>query len=92
MRPLPQQTIVIDRRAALVSSQNWSDFAVSENREAGLVLHSPTLARYFARIFTLDWETGLQSLDRETPLEMPAGLEEAPLEMVPVSPGDYMEV
>lgn len=87
--------IVIDRQAALVSSQNWSDFAVSENREAGLVLHSPTLARYYARIFTLDWETGLQSLDRETPAErpeMPAGLEEAPPEMVPVSPGDYMEV
>jgi phosphatidylserine/phosphatidylglycerophosphate/cardiolipin synthase-like enzyme len=84
--------IVIDRQAVLVSSQNWSDFAVAHNREAGLVLHAPTLARYYAKIFGLDWETGLQSLEREIPLEMPAGLESAPIEMLPVSLGDYIEV
>ena len=84
--------IVIDRQAVLVSSQNWSGFAVTQNREAGLVLYAPALARYYAKIFGLDWETGMQSLERETPLEIPAGLEAALLEMLPVSLGDYMEV
>jgi len=84
--------IVVDRQAVLVSSQNWSDFAVTANREAGLVLYAPALARYYAKIFGLDWETGLQSLVRESPLETLAGLEAAPVEMEPVSLGDYMEV
>jgi len=84
--------IVIDRQAVLVSSQNWSDFAVTQNREAGLLLRAPALASYYARIFALDWETGLQTLNRETPLETLAGLESAPVEMLPISLGDYLVV
>jgi phosphatidylserine/phosphatidylglycerophosphate/cardiolipin synthase-like enzyme len=85
--------IVVDKQAVLISSQNWSDFAVSENREAGLVLHAPVLASYYEGIFRFDWDTGLQSLDFEAAPEMVPGLEALPMtKMMPVSVGDYMEV
>lgn len=77
--------IIVDRRLTLVSSQNWSDSAVSENREAGLLLDSASLARYYARMFTLDWGTALRNLDSYS-VTQPG--EEA----VKASLGDYVEV
>ena len=83
--------IIVDQNAALVSSQNWSDSAVAENREAGLILYSASLAKYFANIFQLDWDTGLQTLQpdqAETAFDFAA----MPEEMMTVSAGDYREV
>ena len=54
--------IVIDEKKALVSSQNWSDSAVSKNREAGLILEHSGIAKYYAAIFSSDWETALKKL------------------------------
>jgi hypothetical protein len=39
----------------LISSQNWSDSAVSKNRKAGLWLRHSEIAGYFADIFEYDW-------------------------------------
>lgn len=77
--------IIVDRKLILVSSQNWSDTGVSENREAGLLLDSASLARYYARIFNLDWETALRSLDTFS-LNPPGETS------VMASLGDYIEV
>jgi phosphatidylserine/phosphatidylglycerophosphate/cardiolipin synthase-like enzyme len=86
--------IVVDGKAVLVSSQNWSDSAVAENREAGLLIYNAPMTRYFAGIFQMDWETGMQSLSASAA----AGEEEA-FDMggaaeayVSVAVGDYMEV
>src|SRR5262249_1964699 len=54
--------LIVDEKTVLVSSQNWSDFAVTKNREAGLLIEYPDLARYYARIFKSDWETALKAL------------------------------
>jgi phosphatidylserine/phosphatidylglycerophosphate/cardiolipin synthase-like enzyme len=54
--------LIVDQERVLVSSQNWSDSAVAKNREVGLLVNYPQLAKHFARIFTLDWETGLRRL------------------------------
>ena len=43
------KTILIDGDRVLVSSQNWSNAAVSENREAGLWLKHPGIAAYLSR-------------------------------------------
>jgi phosphatidylserine/phosphatidylglycerophosphate/cardiolipin synthase-like enzyme len=43
--------IVVDGRQGLVSSQNWSDYAVSKNREAEMLIDYPELARYYSTIF-----------------------------------------
>jgi len=83
--------IIVDRKSALVSSQNWSDSAVAENREAGLILYSTPLAKYFTNIFQLDWDTGLQTLwpdQAEASFDFVAATEE----MMAVSAGDYREV
>lgn len=49
--------IVIDSQIVLISSQNWSDTAISENREAGLILYYPEIADYYTEIFESDWKT-----------------------------------
>jgi phosphatidylserine/phosphatidylglycerophosphate/cardiolipin synthase-like enzyme len=49
--------LIVDRQHVLISSQNWSDFAVSKNREAGLLLDYADLAQYYGEIFDADWNT-----------------------------------
>ena len=46
----------------LLSSQNWSDSAVGKNREAGLLVDYPAVAKHFAKIFEVDWDTGVKRL------------------------------
>jgi len=47
---------VVDSKTVVVSSQNFSPAGVSQNRDAGLILESPEIARYFEPIFLADWE------------------------------------
>ena len=54
--------IIVDGDGVLVSSQNWSDFAVSKNREAGVWLRHAEIAGYFASIFEHDWADAFQEL------------------------------
>ena len=84
--------IVIDRKAALVSSQNWSNAAVLENREAGLLLPFPPVARYFADIFESDWETAAKTLPKK-PAPQSVGVESLASEnLMPVNFGDYVQL
>jgi phosphatidylserine/phosphatidylglycerophosphate/cardiolipin synthase-like enzyme len=84
--------IIVDKQRVLVSSQNWSDMAVSRNREAGVLIHHAPIARYYAKIFTSDWETGLTKIRRGpspelfAPESLPTG------KVVPLNWGDYTEV
>lgn len=55
--------IVVDGRAVLISSQNWSDSAVSKNREAGLWAEHEGLASYFGAIFETDWGAAFKTPD-----------------------------
>lgn len=52
--------VIIDGTAVLVSSQNWSDFAVTRNREAGLWMPHRDIAQYFQGIFDVDWRTAFR--------------------------------
>ncbi|QZA08726.1 hypothetical protein K3U94_05410 [Mycolicibacter heraklionensis] len=84
--------IVIDGAAALVSSQNWSDSAVTKNREAGLWVPHPGIAQYFEQIFETDWDSAFTSPEQ--------GLGQTPVTraalgaggFVRVEPADYDEV
>lgn len=49
--------IVVDSKAAVVSSQNWSGDGVQFNRDAGLIMYHPTIAKYFEKIFLYDWNS-----------------------------------
>lgn len=47
--------IVVDRQRVLVGSQNWSDQAVSTNRDASLLFDDSEIAEYFLKAFEIDW-------------------------------------
>jgi phosphatidylserine/phosphatidylglycerophosphate/cardiolipin synthase-like enzyme len=98
---LHNKLIIIDGRRVLVSSQNWSSPAVSENREAGLLIDYPELARYYADIFDLDWQTGIQKLEPAPQPLFAAGEPEvfeaaakptSTVVPVPLLPGDFASV
>lgn len=85
--------IIVDREVVLVSSQNWSDFAVTKNREAGVLLYYPQMARYYTTIFNVDWRTGRKTFVKEVKPEFVSGVEAVETgTAVPVSLGDYIEV
>ncbi len=46
--------LIVDDRA-VISSINWGDSAINENREAGVIVASPQVAEHFARLFWQDW-------------------------------------
>jgi phosphatidylserine/phosphatidylglycerophosphate/cardiolipin synthase-like enzyme len=83
--------ILVDGQHVLVSSQNWSDSAVSKNREAGVWLSHSGICDYFTQIFESDWKTALKSptapdKDVVEAESLRAG------GFVRVAPADYQEV
>ncbi len=85
------KTVVVDGEAVLVSSQNWSADAVAKNREAGLLLEYPDLARYYASIIEADWNTALHDIPPLT-RDLISAAEVAQGGFVELSLGDYLEV
>ncbi len=56
---------VVDSKFVVVSSQNFSPAGVENNRDAGVLIESPEIARYFAPIFESDWENKARPFDPE---------------------------
>lgn len=48
--------IIVDSKAVLVSSQNYSSDGVRFNRDAGLLIRHTDVAAYFEKIFLHDWD------------------------------------
>lgn len=84
--------IIVDDEKVLISSQNWSNSAVSKNREAGLILEYPELAKYYSKIFLSDWKTAIDTLPGEGEPETIEAAELSGGGFVEVSIGDYAEV
>jgi phosphatidylserine/phosphatidylglycerophosphate/cardiolipin synthase-like enzyme len=83
--------ILVDGKGVLVSSQNWSSAAVSENREAGLLLEHAGICKYFTQIFENDWKTAIKKLPAAAP-EVLGAEAVATGQFVRVEAGDYREV
>ena len=47
--------MIIDNTTVLVSSINWNEQSVRENREAGVLLENKEAATYYASVFLSDW-------------------------------------
>jgi phosphatidylserine/phosphatidylglycerophosphate/cardiolipin synthase-like enzyme len=47
---------IVDGRAVLVSSQNWSSAGTLHNRDAGVIVENAQVAAYFEQIFQHDWQ------------------------------------
>jgi phosphatidylserine/phosphatidylglycerophosphate/cardiolipin synthase-like enzyme len=82
--------IIIDGKKLLLSSQNWSNTAVSKNREAGLILEYPQMAKYFSAIFETDWETAQKKIPK--PAAGGGALEAVAIAPSAVSKGRFIEV
>jgi phosphatidylserine/phosphatidylglycerophosphate/cardiolipin synthase-like enzyme len=50
------KTIIVDDKAAMIGSHNWSNEGVAANRDASLIFHDPEIAEYLAGVFDDDWE------------------------------------
>jgi hypothetical protein len=50
--------IIVDNEKVLVSSINWSNYSVSQNREAGVIITHTGVTDFFASVFQWDWEHG----------------------------------
>src|SRR2546428_192736 len=67
---------VVAGRAVLVSSMNWALGSATENREVGLIVEDPDLAKTFEISFDADWEgrptSGLDAWRLEDPVALMA--------------------
>ncbi|MHA1169281.1 MAG: phospholipase D-like domain-containing protein, partial [Candidatus Hodarchaeales archaeon] len=50
--------VIIDNKVAITSSINFSENAFANNREAGMVIQSSSVAAHFTAVFVSDWEDG----------------------------------
>lgn len=72
--------IVIDGKAVLLGSHNWTNAGTVFNRDASLIFHDQQIARYFEEYFLYDWNRiGPARVDESLPaVELVTGLEGAP--------------
>jgi phosphatidylserine/phosphatidylglycerophosphate/cardiolipin synthase-like enzyme len=84
--------VVVDGKAVLVSSQNWSDSAVTKNREAGLWVPHRGISDYFTAIFETDWAAAYLTPEKgvSKPTAQPESLRSGGF--VRVERADYEEV
>jgi len=47
--------MIIDNRTVLISSVNWNEVSVRDNREAAVLIDNPTAAAYFTAVYLQDW-------------------------------------
>jgi phosphatidylserine/phosphatidylglycerophosphate/cardiolipin synthase-like enzyme len=47
--------MIIDNQTVLISSINWNEQSVTQNREAGFLITNPEIATYYANVFDADW-------------------------------------
>lgn len=83
--------VVVDGRAVLVSSANWSSAGALRNRDAGVIIHDPEVAGYFQAIFLDDWNQRAKAdFGRPRPVALAAAGEPTPPGMARVGWRDYV--
>jgi phosphatidylserine/phosphatidylglycerophosphate/cardiolipin synthase-like enzyme len=53
--------MIVDSRWVLVSSINWNSNSPNFNREAGVIIDHPDVARYFQDVFEQDWNPAVSN-------------------------------
>ncbi|PKL64433.1 MAG: phospholipase [Methanomicrobiales archaeon HGW-Methanomicrobiales-3] len=53
--------VIVDDQKVLVSSINWNSNSPNFNREAGIIIDHPGVARYFKDVFDDDWAPAIKS-------------------------------
>jgi phosphatidylserine/phosphatidylglycerophosphate/cardiolipin synthase-like enzyme len=60
---LHNKGVIIDRQKVIVSSTNWSENSIARAREAGVLIESPEIAEYYAKVFDFDWSIAWDTAD-----------------------------
>ncbi|MFX1564062.1 MAG: phospholipase D-like domain-containing protein [Promethearchaeota archaeon] len=47
--------IIVDGRIVLISSINYSEGSINENREAGVIIENEAVARWYQEVYDFDW-------------------------------------
>ncbi|MEM2637128.1 MAG: phospholipase D-like domain-containing protein [Candidatus Korarchaeota archaeon] len=47
--------VIVDGKAVLISSVNWGENSVRNNREAGVIIYNTAVAQYYEQIYLWDW-------------------------------------
>ena len=47
--------MIVDNKSVLISSINWNENSVRNNREAGIIIESKNVANYYKDVFFNDW-------------------------------------
>jgi cardiolipin synthase A/B len=53
--------VIVDDRKVLISSINWNSNSPNFNREAGVIIDHPGVARYFRDVFEDDWAPAIKT-------------------------------
>ena len=48
--------VIVDNSSVLISSINWNENSVTQNREVGVIIDSSDIAKYYAEVFFYDWK------------------------------------
>jgi hypothetical protein len=54
-RACHNKTIIVDRKAVMFGSHNWSNEGVKSNRDASLIFDDEEIANYLAEVYDYDW-------------------------------------
>ncbi len=47
--------LIVDNHTVLISSVNWNENSVRNNREAGIILNNTEIAAFYLEVFLFDW-------------------------------------
>jgi len=64
---LHNKGLLVDSEHVLISSINWNYNSVTRNREAGLIIKSGGVAKYYEEVFNQDWESSTSYVENATP-------------------------
>lgn len=53
--------VIVDDKAVVISSTNWSENSVLRAREAGVLVRSKKITDYYREVFDLDWKEGIEA-------------------------------
>lgn len=56
LRILHNKGMIVDGRKTLISSINWTENSMKNNREAAVIVDNAHVARYYQNLFDVDWQ------------------------------------
>ncbi|MBU1050501.1 hypothetical protein KKG90_10825 [Candidatus Bipolaricaulota bacterium] len=78
---LHAKLIIVDETTTLLGSSNWNRYALTEHRQADVVVHSDTIGTFYTDYFNVVWSG---DLDRIVEIELPSTFGDVPL-ILPVA-------